>query len=65
MINELEEYINSANLTNDELYTYTPVCYFQVNLCSWLAINDDCNDNLIKANCLRFIKNIDNEKENA
>ena len=62
MINELEEYINSANLTNDELvYLYArllfPGGFMQ------LAINDDCNDNLIKAKLLKIYQNIDNEKE--
>ena len=28
-----------------------------------LAINDDCNDNLIKAKLLKIYQNIDNEKE--
>ena len=62
MINELEEYINSANLTNDELvYLYARLLFPGEFM--QLAINDDCNDNLIKAKLLKIYQNIDNEKE--
>lgn len=60
-ISELEVYINSGNLTSDELiYLYARLLFPGEFM--QLAINDDCNDNLIKTKLLSIYQNIDNEK---
>ena len=60
-ISELEVYINRGNLTSDELvYLYARLLFPGEFM--QLAINDDCNDNLIKTKLLNIYQNIDNEK---
>lgn len=60
-IDELEEYINIGNLTSDELvYLYARLLFPDEFM--QIAINNDCNDNLIKTKLLSIYQNIDNEK---
>lgn len=60
-VNELEEYINIANLTSNELvYLYARLLFSDEFM--QLAISSDCNDNVVKKKLLNIYQNIDNEK---
>lgn len=60
-IEQLESYIELAALTIDEItYLYARLLFPSEFM--KLAINDDCNDVLIKKNLLKMYQNIDNQK---